>query len=175
MNKIISNIQEYVSEQLETGLKPQLYAKTARIQARKGFPGEEIITIMKDGHTETKNIVKKGDMVVTNPDGEQYIISGDTFSKKYEIDPNNPKQYRPKGGAQEFIPVQEDITFTAPWGEEMNIKKGGMLNISGRETGDIYGIQKDEFEKTYARCDKNGNTDLKLSTLAYNLHAKKGR
>ena len=41
-------------------------------------------------------------------------------------------------------------------GEKMSIKAGGMLNISGKDTGDIYGIQKQEFHQTYAPCDENG-------------------
>lgn len=157
MTKTIENLQEYVAEQLANGAKPKLYAKTARIQARPGKVGEEIVTKMKNGLEETRNIVQEGDMVVTNPDGEQYIIKKEVFEKKYEIDPANPKQFRPKGGAQEFITVTEDIEFTAPWGEKMTILAGGVLNISGRDSGDIYGIQKEEFNQTYAPCDKEGN------------------
>ena len=135
---------------------PQYYAKTARISARPGKVGEEIVTKMKDGHTETKNTVQaEGDMVVTNPNGEQYIVDAKTFAKKYEIDPTNPKQYRPKGGPQEFVIVDENVTFTAPWGETMRIKAGGALNITN--PGDVYGIQKEEFEQTYAPCDKEGH------------------
>lgn len=154
----IEDMKQYVEQQLDAGVKPDFYAKTARITAREGIVGEEIVTRMKDGHEETKNTVKEeGDMVVRNPNGEEYIIDAKTFAKKYEKDPSNPEQYRPKGGAQLFIPVREDIEFKAPWGEEMSIKSGGMLNISGRETGDIYGIQKEEFYQTYAPSDENGN------------------
>ena len=77
--------------------------------------------------------------------------------KRSEKDPANPELYRPKGGAQEFLFLKEDVEFIAPWGEKMSVKKGGVLSISGRGTGDIYGIQRDEFNKTYKPCDKNGN------------------
>lgn len=159
----VSDIKAYVEEKLAEGQKPQLYAKTARIKARPGVVGEEIVTKMADGHEETRNTVKaKGDMVATNPAGEEYIIDAKTFAKKYEIDPANPKQYRPKGGAQEFLFLKEDVQFKAPWGEDMDIKAGGVLNISGRESGDIYGIQRKEFNETYAMCDKQG-TPVKLA------------
>ena len=46
----------------------------------------------------------------------------------------------------------------------MSIKSDAMLNISGRETGDIYGIQKEEFYQTYAPSDENGN--IKKRSLA---------
>lgn len=134
---------------------PKYYAKSARISARPGKVGEEIITVMKDGHKETKNTVKnEGDMVATNPSGEQYIIDAKTFAKKYEIDPSNPEQYRPVGGPQEFITLKENVMFTAPWGEKMMIKKGGALNVTNMD--DIYGIQQAAFQETYAPCDENG-------------------
>ena len=159
----VADIKSYVQEKLEAGQKPQLYAKTARITAREGIVGEEIVTKMKNGLEETRNVVKEqGDMVATNPSGEQYIIDAKTFAKKYEVDPANPKQYRPKGGAQEFLFLKEDVQFTAPWGEEMDIKAGGVLNISGRDSGDIYGIQRKEFNETYAQCDKLG-TPLRIN------------
>lgn len=158
----VSDIKAYVEARLAEGQKPQLYAKTARIQAREGVVGEEIVTKMADGHTETVNRVKsEGDMVATNPNGEQYIIDAATFKKKYEVDPANPAQYRPKGGAQQFLFLKEDVQFTAPWGEVMDIKAGGVLNITSRD--DIYGIQKKEFNQTYAMCDRTG-TPIKLSS-----------
>ena len=154
----VDKLKEYVDKRLQAGETPELFAKTARITARPGKVGEEIITKMKDGHTETRNTVaNKGDMVATNPSGEQYIIDAKTFAKKYEIDPANPKQYRPKGGAQEFIPVEGEFCLVAPWGEVVKIQKdGGVLNVTARETGDIYGIQRKEFEDTYDRCDAQG-------------------
>ena len=158
----VADIKQYVENRLAEGQKPQLYAKTARIKARAGVVGEEVVTKMADGHEETRNTVKEeGDMVARNPNGEEYIIDAKTFAKRYEVDPANPAQYRPKGGAQEFLFLKEDVQFTAPWGEEMDIKAGGVLNISGRESGDIYGIQRKEFNQTYAMCDKKGNILLK--------------
>lgn len=160
------NLQEYVAEHLAAGDRIHLYAETARIKARPGIVGEEIVTKMSDGHTETKSTVQsEGDMVVTNPDGEQYIVDEKTFAKKYELDPVSPNRYRPTGGAQQFLFLHEDVEFTAPWGEQMSIKKGGVLNITGRDQGDIYGIQRNEFDNTYAPCDKNGNL------IYVNLHS----
>ena len=135
--------------------EPHYYAKRAWISARPGKVGEEIVTVMKDNHKETKNTVKnEGDMVVTNPSGEQYIIEAKTFAKKYEIDPHNPERYRPIGGLQEFMILKENVMFEAPWGEQMMIKKGGALNVTNMD--EIYGIQQSEFNETYVPCDKDG-------------------
>ena len=90
--KQISDITEYVKEGIKTGKLPvDEVAKFARIQARQGKVGEEIVTKMANGLEETINVVKLDEKtgnpgwVVTNPDGEQYIIEDSTFQKKYEI------------------------------------------------------------------------------------------
>ena len=48
----------------------------------------------------------------------------------------------------------------------MDIKSGGVLNITGRESGDIYGIQRKEFNQTYAMCDKQG-TPIRMPTMQH--------
>lgn len=164
MSKQISDMKQYVKELMANGAKPVYYAKTARISARPGVPGEKIVTMLANGHQETTNVVKDGDMVATNPGGEQYIISAETFKKKYEIDPNNPKVFRPKGGAQQFLRLTEDIDFKAPWGEDMHMKKGDFINITDRDKGDIYGIAQKEFFETYGQCTPDGKL-LPTNTL----------
>ena len=150
----------YVEEGLQTGnLKGGFYAKFARVRARQGVEGEEIVTIMQNGLVETKNVVTidetgKPGWVVTNPSGEQYIIPNKTFLKKYEIDEKNPEVYKPKGGVIIAVQINEDVSFTAPWGEEMNIKNGGYLVCSN--LNDIYGIQEKEFNETYKECTRKG-------------------
>lgn len=150
-----AEVKEFVEDALANGAKPFLAAKSARIKARPAKAGEVVVTKTANGVEETKNTAKEGDMIAKNPGGEEYIINAATFAKKYEVDPSNPEQYRPKGGAQKFITLKDDLSFPAPWGEQMNIKAGGVLNISNLD--DIYGIQKEEFKDTYKRCDKDGN------------------
>ena len=164
--KKVDNISEYVREGIKSGrLTVNEVAKFARIHARQGTLGEEIITKMSNGLEETKNFVKidekTGELgwIVTNPDGEQYIVDDSTFKKKYEIDPENPSQYKPKGGPVLSSPINEHIEFEAPWGETMKIECGGSLVLSG--PNDIYGIQKDEFEHTYSSTGKDKAESLK--------------
>ena len=156
MTKKIQDMKQYVSDLFANGKKIVYYAKTARMSARPGIVGEKIVTTLANGHQETVNVAKAGDMVATNPGGEQYIISAETFKKKYEIDPNNLKVYRPKGGAQQFLRLHEDIDFVAPWGEDMHMKSGDFINVTDREKGDIYGICQKEFFETYGQCTPDG-------------------
>lgn len=164
--KRVDNIEEYVKKGIISGkLTVDEVAKFARIQARQGRVGEEVITKMANGLEETKNIVKIDEKtgepgwIVTNPDGEEYIVEDSTFQKKYEIDSENPSQYKPKGGPVLASPINENIEFDAPWGEKMKIEAGGSLILSGPK--DIYGIQKAEFKNTYASTGKSKNEVLK--------------
>ena len=164
--KKVDNIAEYVREGIKSGrLTVDEVAKFARIHARQGTLGEEIITIIANGLEETKNTVvadeKTGEpgWVVTNPDGEEYIVSDSTFKERYEIDPENPEQYKPKGEPVLSAPINEHIEFKAPWGEVMKIEAGGSLILNG--PGDIYGIQKSVFENTYASTGRDKSEVLK--------------
>ena len=164
--KKIDNIAEYVKEGIKSGkLTVDEVAKFARISARQGAVGEQVITQMANGLEETKNTVKIDEKtgepgwIVTNPDGEEYIVEDSIFKKKYEIDPENPSQYKPKGGPVLSSTIDEHIEFDAPWGETMKIESGGSLILSG--PNDIYGIQKAEFENTYASTGKDKQESLK--------------
>lgn len=160
----VTDILKYVQMNLMTeNCQIKEVAKFARISAEQGVLGETIITTMKSGLEETTNTVKADengntDWVVTNPDGEKYIVNNSVFQKKYEIDLQNPNVYKPKGGPVLAMQLNENIAFLAPWGESMKINQGGFLILSG--TSDIYGIQESEFNNTYANTEKNPKTAL---------------
>ncbi|MCQ2741185.1 MAG: hypothetical protein MJ210_03615 [Alphaproteobacteria bacterium] len=157
MSKKIENVVEHVKDLLSKGQKPVYFVKTARITARPGVPGETIVTKLADGHIETENSnIEEGDMVATNKTGEQYVIKADAFKERYEIDPSNPKFYRPKSGPQMFLRLKEDITFKASWGEQ-DMRKGDWLNITDMETkGEVRGVAQKEHSETYAPCTPDG-------------------
>ena len=151
----VENIFEYIKKQLENGIKPALYIKTASIKARKGIIGEKIVTIMSDGHIESQNIVKNdGDMVVTNPNGEQFLMRAKDFAERYMPIPEKPEHYYPKPLPQTMLYLDKDIEFVAPWGEVMSIRAGGYLNITKLDEGYVYGIQPREFKQTYKPYNK---------------------
>ena len=98
-------------------MKPDFYAKTARITAREGIVGEEIVTRMKDGHEETKNTVKEeGDMVVRNPNGEEYIIDAKTFAKSMKKTLQTRNNTVRKAGRNSLF-LSEKILNLRPLGE----------------------------------------------------------
>ena len=154
--KKIDNIAKYVKEGLKSGkLIVDEIEKFARIKARQGVVGQRINTAL-DNTTNTVKLDEKTSepgWVVTNPGGEEYIIDDSTFKKKYEIDPENPKQYRPKGGPVLSTKLPENIEFVAPWGETMQIPATGFLILNGPK--DIYGIHPKAFAETYKSTGKD--------------------
>ncbi len=105
---------------------------------------------MNNGLKETQStVLNEGDMIITNPSGEQYRVSADIFKERYTADPDNNGEYFPNPIPQKMLFLTEDISFRAYWGEDMHIKKGGTLNITDYEIGHIYGIQPSEFQETY--------------------------
>ena len=53
------------------------YKKSVGIKARQATSQENIVS----GIDATKNIAEPGDWIITNPGGEQYIISAEKFAK----------------------------------------------------------------------------------------------
>lgn len=168
--------EEYVKEGLESGrMVPKVAAKFARIDARKGQVGEEIISWSVDSNTgeavkekiskvsldeKTKEpgwVVTKLDLDGTPKFDEhghlnQWIIEDSVFKKKYEIDPENTSIYKPVGEPQIFVDILDNITLEQ-WGETMNIAAGGKINVTN--INDMYGISERDFNDTYAYVDSD--------------------
>ena len=154
------DIVEYVKKGIENGtLTFEEAQKFQRITAKQGIEGQKVQTILSDGTVETDEREVKIDektgepgWVVNNVNGpEQWIIEDSTFKKKYEVDPENPDVYKPKGGPMLAAQINEDLTFQPPrWnGDIQNIKAGGYLLMDPTDEEDIYGIGQKEFLNSY--------------------------
>lgn len=129
-------------------------SKIANITAEKGKVGQVVKTIMKDGFTETSNVVsydiKTGepDWIVTQATGERMIVNDTKFKNLYEYSAmQEGKEIAPTGKYRSMMVLNENVALKASWGGMQYIKKGGVLVVLANN--DIYGIQKDEFEKSY--------------------------
>ncbi len=174
MEKVFTKIngKEYAQVGIETGeLTPVTAVKFARILARPGVVGEEVITYTQNGEVEKVDTVKVDEKtgrpgwVVTKVDesGEvvvdeyghdnTWIIADSTFTRKYEVDETKEGGiYKPVGGPQIFVPIVMDVILEQ-WGGEMKIEAGGWLNITNSD--DIYGISQRDFEDTYRIVDQD--------------------
>lgn len=150
-----TEMKNFVENAIANGAVISNFAKFARIQAKEAAGGEEIITVLADGTKETTNIANAGDWIVTNPGGEQYIVPGAKFPKKYEPCTDlGEGWFKPTGGVQKFLELVQDTQFICSWDEEQFISAGGFVNVT--DLGDIYGIAKEEFYATYKTCDEAG-------------------
>ena len=163
------DVHQYVDMGIKNGtMIPKEAEKFARIVAKQGQVGEKVISWSVDslGHEiqekvayvqndENTNqpgwIVTKVDedgniMLDNNNHVNQWIIEDIVFRKKYEIDPENPTLFKPKGGPQIFVQINDNIILNQ-WGEDMKIAAGGYINITN--INDMYGISERDFNDTY--------------------------
>ena len=151
------DISAYLQQGLSDGsLIPGRYQKKGEFRARQGVIGEKIETIMADGFKETVNTVKADvngnpGWVVTGIGGEEYVVEDSVFREKYQPAEGREGIYVPRSAPIVAAELQESICFTAPWGEEMRIARGGYLVFTN--PSDIYGIQRAEFLATYEKTE----------------------
>ena len=168
-------VTDYVKHGIENGsMIPREAEKFARIIARHGNVGETVISWSTDaqgneiqekvaqvqvdsqtnqpGWIATK-VDEQGNIVVdNNGHTNQWIIDDTTFKKKYEMDPENPVLFKPKGGPQVFVQIPDNIILNQ-WGDDMQIAAGGYINITNAD--DMYGISQRDFDDTY-KFTENG-------------------
>jgi hypothetical protein len=106
-----------------------------------------INTITSDGENETTNTARNGDIIVCGPMNEKYVIKQEKFKKNYsgEIGGSVTPEQSTRMAAQ--YTGEEEIFFTAPWGEKMRLKPGDY--VIKLDEKDAYRVAKKEFESTY--------------------------
>lgn len=167
--KTIDNLPEYIQGLLDRGANVVLAEKTGKIAARPGVIGERVIswsvdaegnpvlekdaTVSADaagipGWVVTKIDDNGKEVIDSNGHNNCWIIDNEVFCRKYVEDTECPGVYKPAGGIQKFVKLDEAIHILQ-WGEEWNVDRGGYINItnpedmyviSGRDFGDIYRI-----------------------------------
>ena len=163
--KYIDNIEKYVEEKIKSNeLILKEAKKFTRIFAVQGQVGQKVQTILADGTVETTprtvtldEKTNEPGWIVKNADGpEKWIIDDSVFKKKYEIDPESPEVFKPKGGPMLAGEISENICFKPPkWGGDVQmIKKGAYILRDPNNESDIYGIGEEEFAKTYEFTSK---------------------
>ncbi|MBO4412986.1 MAG: hypothetical protein J5779_03125, partial [Clostridia bacterium] len=157
---------KYISEHVNIN-NCLIGSKTANITAVKGKVGQAVKTIMKDGFTETTNVVSydvetgEPDWIVTQASGEQMVVNDTKFKSLYEkSDATAGEEIKPLGKFRSMIRLDEDVAFKASWGDMQYIKKGGVLVVLANN--DIYGIQKEEFEQSYKVITEKDEQALNL-------------
>jgi hypothetical protein len=106
-----------------------------------------------NGQKETFNMANRGDVIITGPLGERYIISPFKFTTLYNIIngyavPRLVKKqvakYTVEISRKLNLPVS--FKFKAPWGEDMLLNTGDYIV---NDNGKFYRIEQSVFKKTY--------------------------
>lgn len=132
-----------------------VFKKQGWVKARPGVEGEQIVTVLASGAEETVNTAKAGDWVMTNPSGEQYIISKEKFFTRYES-ANEEGVYRAKGHCRAIKnPYGKPIEIMASWGSPQTGDEHCMIadtcDTNGENMGgEPYLIEAKAFAETYA-------------------------
>lgn len=158
--KKIDDISTYVRKALLAGKLSVFEAKkVANITAAQGEIGEGVETKMKNGLVETTNVVtadpetNQPGWIITNPDGERYIVKDSEFRKKYIPDPEKPGEYKPVSPPVLVTRINENLEFMAAWGKQEKLEAGGILVLAN--SSKIYGIQPEPFKNTYAETERD--------------------
>ena len=130
-----------------------IYRKFGLVQARPAIIGEKIETILANGKKETENTAKANDWVMTNPDGESYIISKEKFFSRYEST-DKAEVFSAKGFCRAIKnPFGKPVEIMASWGTpqtgDAECLFADVCDESGNMSGEPYIIERAAFENTY--------------------------
>ena len=108
---------------------------------------QPVVTITSDGK-ETLNVAQPEDVILSGPSKEQYVVKAEKFPKLYagKIGETVTPEQSPRTVARVYN-IEQPITFKAPWGEDMVLKKGDYLVKDGEQG--YYRIAQHEYEQTY--------------------------
>ena len=132
----------------------------AYVSFRRAVPGEEIVSIDKNGVVEGTVKGREDLMVVTrcdkdgnpilNKDGKPntWTIEEDIFKRTFSADEKTGIAL-PKQEKRIFLQVDRDIDIPVSWADNgiQHVPAGGYLNITNEK--DVYGIGQEEFKETY--------------------------
>jgi len=108
---------------------------------------QPVVTVTSDGK-ETTNTAEPNDIIMSGPSKEQYVVKAEKFPNLY--DGKIGDVVIPEQGDRIVARVDnitEPITFTAPWDEDMILKRGDYLVED--PSGGYYRIAQQEYDQTY--------------------------
>ena len=154
--KLDLSTEEYTEKLAEA----PVYAKKAEVSAATATAGQEVRTVLGDGTEETVNYAEEGDVIVTNPGGEKYILKPENFAKRYEPTAEEGV-YRAKGMARAIKNgTGAPIEIMAPWGEPQFGDQDCMIatvfdpDNPDQIGSDRYIIGAKEFAETYGPIEE---------------------
>jgi len=108
---------------------------------------QRVVTVTSDGK-ETENTANPGDIIMSGPTKENYVLKFEKFQKLYdgELGQTVTPEQSPRMVAVYHGP--DTVKFKASWGEDMILKPGDYLVKEPDDRG-YYRIARQEYEETY--------------------------
>ena len=111
---------------------------------------QPVVTITSDGK-ETQNVAEPNDIIMSGPSREQYVVKPEKFIGERglytgKIGGTVTPEQSPRIVAR-VDSINQPITFKAPWGEDMILKRGDYL-VKDADQG-YYRIAQKEYDETY--------------------------
>lgn len=128
----------YNYAQTDVNMKPFTYTVTQE--------PKQVVTTTSDGK-ETKNTAAAGDIIMSGPSGEQYVVKSAKFPKLYQGNIGGPIHPEQNPRMVALYTGNQPVMFKASWGEDMILKPGDYL--VKEDEGKFYRIAKLEYEQTY--------------------------
>lgn len=130
-----------------------IFKKQGLVKARPAMAKEIVVTRLKNGVKETTNIACNNDWIVTNPLGEQYIISEEKFFNRYSKT-SQAGIYKANGYCRAIKNIfGRPIKIIAAWGTpqigDKNCLIADTCGADGRPDNEPYLIEAKAFAKTY--------------------------
>lgn len=127
-----------------------IYVKHVTVKIEEVPVGTEVVTTLANGHHETTLVAnEERRFLVTNPGGEQYLISREKRDGRY--DHVEGDLWAARGRVRAFSnPFRAPVTIDAPWGTEQHGDED-VIFAEGVLDGDRYLIGAAEFAETYRR------------------------
>jgi len=131
--------KQYQFTDSSENMQPFTYTKAKQQQ--------KIQTNTSDGK-ETTNVAEPNDIIMSGPSKEQYVVKPEKFAKLYDgkVGGTVTPEQSPRMVAR-VDSIEQPITFKAPWGEDMILKRGDYLVQD--PSGGHYRVAKQEYEQTY--------------------------
>lgn len=142
------------SEEIRDALsEAPLYRKQTIVHARRAQEGTSVSTVLPSGFHEKDAQAGSHDWIVTNPHGEEYLVPGDEFLKKYE-QTDEEGTYRSRGFCR-AIANPTGVPIEVEDGSGQTMRGDGHCFVvhactaEGTLYGEPYLVAKESFEDTY--------------------------
>lgn len=164
-------------------LDARVFCKAAKVDAMLARKDGELPALSVD-KTENMSKYKKGDFIVNSAEG-RYFMKQAGFTARYDLlrpepatdavlDEEGFSLYSAKGKVWGCEISKQDVDeyfpaghFIACWGAPIIVKGGDYLVVPFPEGGEVYGIDRSVFERTYAEQDRSKHTPSQTEALEY--------